>query len=68
VGFGLLHQFTPKFLSLTRYFQLFTFNFLKSFSTSPFHLFFGRALDLIPMGFRSVTLLSIFLGLLALLN
>jgi uncharacterized membrane protein len=48
------------FLSLMRYVQFLTFNFFKSFSTSSFHLFFGRPLDLIPMGFHSVIFLAFF--------
>jgi hypothetical protein len=54
---------TRLFCLLTRCVQFFTFNFFKSFSISLFHTFFGRPLDIIPMGFRSIivsTLLLLF--------
>jgi hypothetical protein len=41
------------FLSLTSWIQFLGFSFLKSFVTSYRHLFFGRPLVLIPLGFQS---------------
>jgi hypothetical protein len=47
-------------LSLTRYVQCYTFNVFKSFGTSTLHLFFGRPLDLIPMGYYSIIFSIVF--------
>ena len=50
------------FLSLTNWIQFLSFKFFISFITSFSHLFFGRPLVLIPMGFQSLICLTSFVS------
>jgi hypothetical protein len=60
VGFGLLHHFIPRFSLFEEMCSVVHFNFSQSFCILSFHFFFGRPLDLFPMGFHSVIFLTVF--------
>ena len=62
VGFGLLHTLPPDYPIFHFLLHHVVFIFLRSISTSSFHLFFGLPFDLVPSGFQLIIILTLLLS------